>query len=744
MKKNTSERRPASKAAALVLLLLGGVFLLAGCSSPTNSDNPTTYAVTASPADHGTIDASPNPAAEGATVTVTAAPATVYEPNTNFKWNDGVADYPLTLVKNGAIYTASFTMPAGAVTVSGTFKAKPENGHSVIIPSSITNGTITVTSPTGTSYPETGVTVELSIAPNPGYKLQAGSLTVNAGAVTVNVVGNTASFTMPNGDATIAATFVQIPTYDITVPPSGISASPNPAIEGATVTLTITPPNGKILDTSSLTWNDGGADYPLTPTVSGSGYTASFTMPAHAVTVSATFDDIPVDNYLISTSGLHGTFYINTNSGGNYAEAGETVDVYVEADGGYLFKSLTINGGDVSFNYYYQYDDYAYGYFEMPAGTATVTAVFEAIPTYAITTAVSPSGAGTVSASPNPAREWDLVTVTATANANYTLISLDYTDSTGDHHIYGNSFEMPASLVTVTATFKVTEGPSYSITSSATMAHGTVIASPASAPAGSLVNLAITADPGYTLNPDYDYEFYWESNPYSGPWGYIYAAPGSDLRHFTAAFSIPNNGTDVTIYAEFVPLVKSISISPATVELAVGAYYQLTATVSPANAYNKDVYWTSSNPAAVEVVDQDYRVIHAIIPGGSATITATAQDGSEVFGTALVTVKEGAGITVNFTGFGDETFYFEQTDGQVLSKSDGYSMYVYLHDVPGGPSATYLDGKLASVSWYSWYNNNYYTYFDPSDLPLGPHTLSIEVFEYGTPYSKVVSFEVVE
>lgn len=63
--------------------------------------------------------------------------------------------------------------------------------------------------------------------------------------------------------------------------------------------------------------------------------------------------------------------------------------------------------------------------------------------------------------------------------------------------------------------------------------------------------------------------------------------------------------------------------------------FKLTATVSPSNASNKNIKWTSSN-AAVATVDANGNVKG--VSGGTATITATAQDGSGKTASCKVTV----------------------------------------------------------------------------------------------------------
>lgn len=81
--------------------------------------------------------------------------------------------------------------------------------------------------------------------------------------------------------------------------------------------------------------------------------------------------------------------------------------------------------------------------------------------------------------------------------------------------------------------------------------------------------------------------------------------------------------------------VKEISITPASTQISEGQTVTLTANVSPADASNKNIAWTSSN-AEVATVDGN-----GVVTGkkaGNATITATATDGSGKSASATVNV----------------------------------------------------------------------------------------------------------
>lgn len=79
--------------------------------------------------------------------------------------------------------------------------------------------------------------------------------------------------------------------------------------------------------------------------------------------------------------------------------------------------------------------------------------------------------------------------------------------------------------------------------------------------------------------------------------------------------------------------VTSVTVSSKTLNLEVGQTRTLTATVTPDNATDKTVTWTSSNDKVATVVDGTV----AAVGEGTATITATAANGKK--DTCKVTVK---------------------------------------------------------------------------------------------------------
>ncbi len=90
-------------------------------------------------------------------------------------------------------------------------------------------------------------------------------------------------------------------------------------------------------------------------------------------------------------------------------------------------------------------------------------------------------------------------------------------------------------------------------------------------------------------------------------------------------------------------LVTSVTVSPSSKTMNIGSSAYLYETVCPANATNKCVAW-SSNKTSVATVNPDTGLV--IAQGtGTATITATAQDGSNKKGYCTITVNPPVAVT---------------------------------------------------------------------------------------------------
>ena len=72
--------------------------------------------------------------------------------------------------------------------------------------------------------------------------------------------------------------------------------------------------------------------------------------------------------------------------------------------------------------------------------------------------------------------------------------------------------------------------------------------------------------------------------------------------------------------------VSNITVSPSTATIAMGNQQQLSATISPAEASNKNMTWTSSNPNVATVSSLG---LVTSVAQGTCTITVTTEDGNK-------------------------------------------------------------------------------------------------------------------
>ncbi len=79
--------------------------------------------------------------------------------------------------------------------------------------------------------------------------------------------------------------------------------------------------------------------------------------------------------------------------------------------------------------------------------------------------------------------------------------------------------------------------------------------------------------------------------------------------------------------------VSNITITPTTVKLNLNITKQLTATITPTTATNKNITWQSSNTAVATVSSDGFIVATG---GGTSTITATTQDGNKTASVNLI------------------------------------------------------------------------------------------------------------
>lgn len=204
-------------------------------------------------------------------------------------------------------YTGTITMTSTGATSKTVDLTGSVTGqiYVITVDNGVTGGTISADKASAGE----GATVTLTATPDAAYTFGSWSVYKTSDqATTVTVTNN--QFDMPDYAVTVTATFNAKPTYAITCNYDDseglLEATPTSAYEGQTVTLSYVAETGYNLSAIVLTKTSDGSATDIELTASGDDYT--FTMPAYAVTATATFEAIPT--YTLASSIVPGKHYI--------------------------------------------------------------------------------------------------------------------------------------------------------------------------------------------------------------------------------------------------------------------------------------------------------------------------------------------------------------------------------------------------------------------------------------------------
>ncbi|WP_231632126.1 Ig-like domain-containing protein [Flavobacterium sp. KJJ] len=194
--------------------------------------------------------------------------------------------------------------------------------------------------------------------------------------------------------------------------------------------------------------------------------------------------------------------------------------------------------------------------------------------------------------------------------------------------------------------------------------------------------------------------------------------------------------------------VASVSVSPTTASLYAGNTQQLSATIAPANATNKNITWSSSNTAIAAVNSSG---LVTAVAAGTANITATTQDGNKT-AVAAITVNPNTNFTVYFYkpsnwGTAIKIYYWSALPAGVLANATwpganmidaGNGWYSYTFTNVTSTNLIFNDGtnQTADLSrnktgWYmnnTWYDSNPGTgVVAVTSVTLAPTTATLSV-----------------
>ena len=392
------------------------------------------YNVTVSQPANGTLSVNPTSGKMGTEVTVTATANNGY--NVDSVTVTDASGKSVTVTKSGDKYT--FKIPASNVTVSAKIVGK----NYAITKGSVTGGKLDVAS--SAAY---GSTVTVTATPNTGWKLVDVTITSGGQVVTATKNGNQYTFTMPNGEVKVSATFQEC-VYTIT---SGTASngtytvSASSAKYGTKININASPASG--YQVASVTVKDASGNKIK---VSGSGTAYSFNMPDSNVTVSVSFQKIPANTYKVTVESGEG-YEISPDK--NSAAAGATVTLTVTANDGYTVTGVTVTSNGKNITVSGSGETYT---FKMPAAGVTVSAECEKL-SYSVS--IEQPENATITVDPENAAYGDTVTLTITPDEGYTVDSVKILDGEGNEVGYTMSgeqytFVMPASEVSVSVGMK--------------------------------------------------------------------------------------------------------------------------------------------------------------------------------------------------------------------------------------------------------------------------------------------------
>lgn len=155
--------------------------------------------------------------------------------------------------------------------------------------------------------------------------------------------------------------------------------------------------------------------------------------------------------------------------------------------------------------------------------------------------------------------------------------------------------------------------------------------------------------------------------------------------------------------------VTAITVAPSTQSITIGGTTRLRATITPTDATNQNVKWSSEQEAVASVSES------GVVTGktsGVARIVASAQDGSKVTGEAQVTVTEptlgtltvgvthgadGYSVTVTPAIESGNTRYYRVTDAAPTITYDQTVMTSEWAAFTAGQKITGTSGQVISV-----------------------------------------------
>jgi hypothetical protein len=312
-----------------------------------NTDpNTLVYDLTILPSENGSVSADVTSGLPGTVITLTLTPATGYEPDAVSAYKTDESTTTVSL--SGTGNTRTLAMPVHNITVEASFKKTADLLAVEAAAALIAAGSYTAPQEYAENEPALKAWLVETINSLPGMSATGITLTagnINLTAFTAAIAGTKNSESGTNGSfrftvslslgevqqttaeksgVITAEVYVEPDKWAVTIAPLSngtVTASPDVAETGETITLTIAPTTGYELKSVSA-YKTGEPN--TTVALFGAGLSRAFTMPAYPVTVSAVFGktQATLDAEAIATavSLIENATYSFLQSGGNTEE----------------------------------------------------------------------------------------------------------------------------------------------------------------------------------------------------------------------------------------------------------------------------------------------------------------------------------------------------------------------------------------------------------------------------------------
>ena len=484
-----------------------------------------------------------------------------------------------TCLKNLFILAASLLITFAASSCKNTFTTENPTYYTITVAQGIENGSISTDKSSATK----GESIKITATAGSGYELSALSV-IDSNGNAIPVTDN--SFTMPEGNVTVSATFASI-FHNIYIAENiengSVSTDKESAAQGETVTVAAEPDEGYLLDSIHVTDADGNVIAVTDNT---------FKMPKAHVTVSAIFS-LPSYEIKIAETIENGSVSTDKSS----ATAGETVTIETDPQEGYQLEDLYAedsNGIPV------EIED---NMFVMPAANVTINAEF--IPVIYKVNVTGSIANGSISTDKSSATIGETIKITSSPEEGYELYMLSVTDLDGNSvKVTNKRFQMPAGHVIVSASFVPVH---YKISTAASIQNGSISTNRTSANAGEEVQIIATPAAGYALNVVT-----------------VTDTTGSPVQVTGGTFVMP--AANVIVNAIFVPAYYSISpasdITNGTVsadKTSAAAGQTVTVSASPNSGYTLGTITArTESGSSVSIENNTFTM-----PIGNVVITAT-------------------------------------------------------------------------------------------------------------------------